>query len=154
MIKPVLLHSPELATEFVSQFELGPDLKGPALKAYLCPAGVWTIGFGHTRGVKKGDRITKNEAYELLTQDLKGTQEDLASLIRIPVTENQFIALMSFVFNFGLSKCRNYRLFNKVNTYDIEGIKAWWPKYCNPGSKFEDGLKRRRLAELELFLNE
>lgn len=152
MKQSVLLYDPSIATQFVSEQEKGPG-GGPALKAYLCPAKVPTIGFGHTRGVKLGDVITRNEAYELLTQDLFQTQEDLAVLVKVPVTENQFIALMSFVFNFGLTKCRTYRLFGMINRGETENIKTWWPKYCNPGSKFEDGLKKRRMRELELFLS-
>ena len=147
----IMLYPPELATEFISEFEQGPK-GGPALEAYLCPAKVWTIGFGHTKNVHKGDTITRPEAWELLTKDLIQTQEELATLVHVDVTENQFIALMSFVYNFGITKCRRYTLFKMVNAGNIEGIKEWWPKYCNPGTPYEKGLKARRLRELELFL--
>ncbi len=150
MTQDILLYPPELATQFISEFEQGPN-GGPALESYRCPAGVWTIGFGHTKDVHKGDKVTRAEAYDLLIQDLIRTQEELASLVKVDVTENQFIALMSFVFNFGITKCRRYTLFKMVNAENEDGIREWWPKYVNPGSKFEDGLRRRRNAELELF---
>lgn len=146
----IMLYPPELATNFISEFEQGPK-GGPALESYKCPAGVWTIGFGHTKDVHAGEHITRNEAYDLLTKDLVQTQEELAALVHVPVTENQFIALMSFVFNFGITKCRRYTLFKMVNAENEDGIREWWPKYCNPGTAYEKGLRRRRYAELELF---
>ena len=101
----IMLYPPELATQFISEFEQGPK-GGPALESYKCPAGVWTIGFGHTKDVHAGEHITRAEAFDLLDKDLIHTQEELAALVHVPVTENQFIALMSFVFNFGITKCR------------------------------------------------
>lgn len=142
----LLLYPPETAAPFIAVQE------GFKSKAYKCPAGVWTIGYGHTKNVHQGDTVTRAEAYELLRQDLIQTQEELLTLVNVDVTENQFIALMSFVYNFGLTKCRTYTLFKKINAQDIEGIKTWWSKYCNPGTDFEDGLRKRRLRELELFL--
>lgn len=143
----LLLYPPELAAEFVAEQE------GFKAVAYKCPAGVWTIGFGHTKDVHRGDTVTRGDAYRLLDNDLKQYQEDLAALIKVDVTENQFIALMSFIYNFGITKCRTYTLFKKINAGDVEGIKAWWPRYCNPGSEFEKGLRDRRMRELKLFLS-
>lgn len=145
MKQNVLLYPPDLAAKFIAEQE------GFSGLAYKCPAGVWTIGFGHTKDVREGDAITRAAALDLLSQDLIQTQEELAALVHIDVTENQFIALMSFVYNFGITKCRRYTLFKMVNTENKAGIREWWPKYCNPGSEFEDGLKKRRLRELELF---
>ena len=142
----LLLYPPELAANFVAEQE------GFKSKAYKCPAGVWTIGHGHTRDVHKGDTVTRSEAYELLMRDLVQTQEELATLVNVDVTENQFIALMSFVYNFGLTKCRTYRLFGMINRGETENIKAWWPKYCNPDNPvITKGLRDRRMRELELF---
>ena len=135
----IMLYPPELATNFISEFEQGPK-GGPALESYKCPAGV-----------HPDEHITRAEAYDLLDKDLAHTQEELAALVHVPVTENQFIALMSFVFNFGITKCRRYTLFRMVNAEDEDGIREWWPKYCNPGTAYENGLRRRRYAELELF---
>lgn len=147
MKQNLLLYPPEIASNFIAEQE------GFEAMAYKCPAGVWTIGFGHTGNVREGEVITRSEAYELLDNDLMRTQEELASLVHVPVTANQYIALMSFVYNFGITKCRTYTLFKKINAGDAKGIRQWWPKYCNPGSRFEKGLKARRLRELQLFLS-
>ncbi len=97
-------------------------------------------------------KITRAEAFELLRQDLLDTQDDLASLVKVPITQGMFIALMSFVFNFGISKCRKYSLFKELNKGNYKAAAEWFPKYCNPGSSFEAGLKKRRLAEQECFM--
>ena len=104
-----MLFPPEIAAEFVAEQE------GFKPMAYKCPTGHWTIGFGHARNVHEGDIVTRREAYDLLDRDLQRTQEELATLIHIDINENQFIALMSFVYNFGLTKCRTYRLFGMIN---------------------------------------
>ena len=148
MRKNVLEHDPRLAVPFIKEFE------GLALKAYRCPAGKLTIGYGHTGPlVTKSQTITKEDAEGLLLQDLQNTHDDVHDLVKVPVTENQFIALMSFVYNFGITKCRKYTLFKMINAENNAGIREWWPKYCNPGSEFEDGLKKRRLRELGLFFS-
>lgn len=143
----VLMYPPELASNFIAEQE------GFEAMAYKCPAGVWTIGFGHTHNVHEGDVITRGEAYDLLDRDLIKVQEELATLVHVDVTQNQFIALMSFVYNFGLTKCRRYTLFKKVNAGDVVGIKEWWPKYCSPGTPYEKGLRERRLRELKLYFS-
>lgn len=148
MKQNVLLYPPDLAAKFVAEQE------GFSGLAYKCPAGVWTIGFGHTKDVREGDKITRTEALDLLSQDLIQTQEELAALVHIDVTENQFIALMSFVYNFGITKCRRYTLFKMVNAENKAGIREWWPKYCNPDNpKITKGLRDRRLRELNLFFS-
>lgn len=142
----LMLFPPEIASNFVAEQE------GFSALAYKCPAGRWTIGFGHARNVHEGDVITRREAYELLDRDLIRTQEELATLIHIDINENQFIALMSFVYNFGLTKCRTYRLFGMINRGETENIREWWPKYCDPkNKKITKGLRDRRMRELELF---
>lgn len=138
-----MLFPPEIAAEFVAEQE------GFEPMAYKCPTGHWTIGFGHARNVHEGDK-----AYDLLDRDLQRTQEELATLIHIDINENQFIALMSFVYNFGLTKCRTYRLFGMINRGEWENVRTWWPKYCNPDNPIvTKGLKDRRIQELNLFFS-
>ena len=142
----LMLFPPEIAAEFVAEQE------GFEPMAYKCPTGHRTIGFGHARNVHEGDIITRREAYDLLDRDLQHTQEELATLIHIDINENQFIALMSFVYNFGLTKCRTYRLFGMINRGEWENVRTWWPKYCNPDDPVvTKGLRDRRMRELELF---
>ena len=142
----LMLFQPEIAAEFVAEQE------GFKPMAYKGPTGHWPIGFGHARNVHEGDIVTRREAYDLLDRDLQRTQEELATLIHIDINENQFIALMSFVYNFGLTKCRTYRLFGMINRGEWENVRTWWPKYCNPDNPVvTKGLKDRRMRELELF---
>lgn len=142
----LMLFPPEIAAEFVAEQE------GFEPMAYKCPTGHWTIGFGHAWNVHEGDIVTRREAYDLLDRDLQRTQEELATLIHIDINENQFIALMSFVYNFGLTKCRTYRLFGMINRDEWENVRTWWPKYCNPDNPVvTKGLRDRRMRELELF---
>lgn len=144
----LMLFPPEIAAEFVAEQERFEPM------AYKCPTGHWTIGFGHARNVHEGDIVTRREAYDLLDRDLQRTQEELATLIHIDINENQFIALMSFVYNFGLTKCRTYRLFGMINRGEWENVRTWWPKYCNPNNPIvTKGLKDRRIRELNLFFS-
>lgn len=154
MKQHVLTFHPDLALEFIAEFEQGPK-GGPALQAYLCPAGVWTIGFGHTKDVHPGEHITRNEAYELLTKDLVQTQEELAAIVKVPVTENQFIALMSWLFNLGLtSAVRRSTLLRKLNAGDYEGAAEEFPKWRKSAGKVLPGLVNRREEERKMFLKE
>lgn len=149
LFKNVMDYDPAIAADFIKPFE------GFRAEAYICPAGIWTIGYGHTRGVHPGQTVTKEKADELLKNDLVHTQQNLDVLVKVPVTRNQFIALMSFVYNFGLTKCRKYTLFKKINARDEDGIREWWPKYCNPDNPvITKGLKARRLKELNLFFSQ
>lgn len=88
-------YSPAIASDFVKQFE------GRELKAYRCSAGVWTIGYGHTKGVSEGDEISPAEAEQLLVEDLTAIADDLNRLVNVPVSEGQYIALLSLAFNVG-----------------------------------------------------
>ena len=71
------------------------------LKAYKCPAGVWTIGYGHTGDVKAGDVITEHQADAILDVDLDKFERIVSEAVKCPLSENQFSALVSFVFNVG-----------------------------------------------------
>lgn len=154
MTQDILLYTPELATQFISEFEQGPK-GGPALESYKCPAGVWTIGFGHTKDVHAGEHITRNEAYDLLTKDLVQTQEELAAIVKVPVTENQFIALMSWLFNLGLTPAvRRSTLLRKLNAGDYEGAAEEFPKWRKSAGQVLPGLVNRRAEEKKIFLKE
>jgi lysozyme len=140
-------YNSELALDFIAQAE------GFESKAYKCPAGIWTIGYGHTAGVKQGDTISKEKAKELLKEDLVQFKKEASSLVRVPVTEGMFIAIMSFVYNFGITKCKQYPLFADLNNKNYDSFANRMVKYVNPGSKFEDGLRTRRYKEQALFNN-
>ena len=77
--------------------------EGCRLTAYLCPAGKWTIGFGHTEGVKKGDTITQEEAYRLLDEDLQVYGFAVDKAVDVTLNDNQIDALVSLCYNIGVN---------------------------------------------------
>jgi len=124
--------------------------EGKYLKAYLCPANVWTIGYGHTGDVKSNDVITEKEAEDLLKADLKKFERQVCREITIDLNQNQFDALVSHTYNTGGSET----LFSLINKKaPINKIQDWWEnKYITGGGKVLPGLVKRRKAEFELFI--
>lgn len=126
--------------------------EGCRLDAYLCPAGKWTIGYGHTAGVKPGDRLpTAEAALKLLKDDLKvygNYVNDCVKkgLIAFPLTQNQFDALTSFCYN-----CGNGNLKKLVSGRDANTIGEKILLYDKGGGKVLAGLSRRRKEERALF---
>lgn len=127
-------------------------------EAYLCPAGVWTIGYGHTRGVRQGMTITEEEAEATLLQDLAEAAEDVERLISVRLTENQFAAIVSFTFNVGAGNLQESTLRRKINTGNYDDVPSElnrWVKATDPVSgkkRTLRGLVRRRAAEGDLWL--
>lgn len=137
--------------------QLVKHFEGLFLKAYLCPAKVWTIGYGHT-GLKhndgtvmRGRTITEAEAEQLLTHDLNTKYApEVERLVMVPLTQPQFDALVSFHFNTGaLAKST---LLKKLNQNDKGGAAEEFLKWTRGGGRVLKGLVRRRQAERHLFL--
>jgi lysozyme len=127
------------------------------LEAYLCPAGAWTIGWGHTAGVRPGMRITQQHAEELLGLDIEEVERDLASVIHAPLTQGQHDALVSLCFNLKggprqLPKVAPKLVF-KVNSGDYAGAALEFLDINHANGAVLPGLTRRREAERELFLS-
>lgn len=130
------------------------EFEGLELKAYLCPAGVWTIGYGHTKGVKKGDKITQLEADNFLKEDLSSFEKGVTRLIKSNINQNQFDALVSFAFNLGLANFKKSTLLKKVNSNpDDRTIVDEFIKWIHAGGKQLEGLKKRRQAEAYLYFS-
>ena len=128
--------------------------EGLRLEAYLCPAGVWTIGYGHTKGVKKGQVITQLEADNLLKEDLSSFEKGVTSLIKSNINQNQFDSLVSFAFNLGLANLKSSTLLKKVNSNpNDKTIVDEFLKWIYAGGKPLEGLKRRRQAEAYLYFS-
>lgn len=89
--------------------------EGLVLNAYLCPANVWTIGYGHTNGVKKGDKITEEQAEDFLVNDLLYSERIVNKMVKVKLNQNQYDALVSFVFNVGSGNFINSTLLKKLN---------------------------------------
>lgn len=134
--------------EIIRKFE------GCKLKAYLCPAGKPTIGYGHTFGVKLGRVISKAEAEVLLDHDYQEALNGVESVVKVPLTKNQLAALTSFVFNLGVGALKGSTLLKKLNAGDIAGAANEFDKWIFAAGVKLDGLIARRAAEKELFLTE
>ena len=120
--------------------------EGLRLEAYRCPSGVLTIGYGHTRGVKIGDKITKQRAEELLREDLRVFESYVNDSVSLPLNQNQFDALVSFAFNCGVGNLRKL-----VRNRDLGQIADAIVLYNKGGGKVLKGLKKRREEERKLF---
>lgn len=129
------------------------SFEGLELKAYLCPAGIWTIGIGHTKGVKKGDVITKEQAIQYFKDDVRPI-EDYLNKLNICETQGQFDALVSFIFNLGIGNFRKSTLFKKIkNKASNDEICAQFRRWVYAGGKKLNGLVRRREAECSLWIS-
>lgn len=126
--------------------------EGLRLKAYKCPAGVWTIGYGHTGDVKKGDVITEHQAEAILDVDLDKFERGAENLLDVQVSDNEFAALVSFAFNLGVGALGRSTLLKLVNAGDKVGAGAQFMKWTYAAGKVVPGLVKRRAAERELFL--
>ena len=125
--------------------------EGLKLEAYLCPAGIPTIGYGHTRGVKLGQKISVAQAEVFLDHDYEEAEDAVKRLITVPLTDNQLGALTSFVFNLGEGRLLGSTLRRKLNTGDYKGAAAEFDKWVYAGDKKLNGLIARRAAERKLF---
>ena len=130
------------------------EFEGCGLTAYKCPAGVWTIGYGHTKDVKQGMKITKEQATNLLTEDLKTYENYVNKYVTVSLNQNQFDALVSFTFNCGGGALKTSALLRKLNKGDYEGAANELLRWNKANGKVLAGLTRRRKAERELFLKQ
>ncbi|MGR0187230.1 lysozyme [Azospirillum aestuarii] len=142
--------------------EIHPDalalvrhFEGLYLKAYLCPAGVPTIGYGHTAGVRMGQTINGLQAEVFLRADMAEAVQDVDRLVTAPLTDRQRGALASFVFNLGAGALRDSTLLRLLNERDYDGAAGQFGRWVFAtvnGKKVElEGLKKRRAAEMALF---
>ena len=127
--------------------------EGLRLAAYICPSGVPTIGYGHTYNVKMGDRITEEQAEKFLIDDLAVAEREV-NRYGLNLTQNQFDALVSFVFNVGVGNFRSSTLLKrlKANPNDPD-IANQFKKWVYGGGKVLPGLVRRRNEEAKLYFN-
>lgn len=133
--------------------QLIKNFEGCVLNAYKCPAGVWTIGYGHTSGVKEGQTITKAQAEELLIQDLRPFEIGVNNLVNVPLNQNQFDALVSFCYNLGTGNLKKSTLLKLLNKGDYNGAAEQFDRWVYAGGEKLNGLVKRRSAEKKLFLS-
>jgi lysozyme len=126
--------------------------EGCELEAYLCPARVWTIGYGHTHNVRKGMVWTQTKADRQLEEDLRQFEEGVEEMVKIPISQNAFAALVSLSFNIGLEALRGSTLMRKLNKGELSMASEEFARWNKSGARVLPGLTRRRLAERDLFL--
>ena len=129
------------------------EFEGLRLKAYKCPGGVWTIGYGHTAGVKAGMVITEAQAEEYLKADLIAFEKYLNDL-GLAINQNQFDALISFIYNVGTGNFSSSTLLRKVKANPLDNsIMDEFLKWVYSKGRVLPGLQRRRLAEMKLYFS-
>lgn len=132
--------------------ELIKKYEGCVLTTYKCPSGVLTIGYGHTKNVKQGMTITKAQAEEYLKSDLVVYETAVNNYVKVPISQNQFDALVSFSFNCGTGALKTSTLLEKLNAKDYNGAAKEFLRWNKSRGKVLNGLVKRRTEEMTLFL--
>lgn len=127
------------------------DHEGCRLAAYKDSVGIATIGYGHTEGVKMGDTCTQAQAELWLRRDAERAERCVNGLVTVPLTQGEFDALCSFVFNLGCERLKKSTLLRKINDSDYDGAAAEFQKWVYAGGEKLAGLVARRDAEARLF---
>lgn len=126
-------------------------MEGLSLEAYEDCAGVPTIGYGHTKDVKMGDRISKYWAKELLKDDVREVEQQVQEL-GVAQTQGQFDALVSFTFNLGIGRLKSSTLLKVIREGGSKNaIKKEFKRWVYAGGKRLRGLERRREWEAKRF---
>jgi lysozyme len=134
--------------------KLTKHFEGCRLKAYQDQGGVWTIGYGSTLGVKEGDTCTHEQAEAWICEDLADAVSHVNRIVKVPITQTQFDALVDFVFNLGFGSLIKSKLYRKLKAGDYEGAADEFPRWNHVNGKVIDGLTRRRLAERAMFMGQ
>lgn len=128
------------------------SFEGLELKAYKDSVGVLTIGWGNTGShVKPGMIISKEQAENLLKQDVSRFERGVSELVKVQLTQNQFDSLVSFSFNLGLANLKSSTLLKKLNASDYSGAANEFLRWNRAGGVVLKGLTRRRQAEKDMF---
>lgn len=131
--------------------ELIKHFEGLKLEAYKCPAGVWTIGYGTTKGVTAGMKITKEKAEEFLKLDVEKFEKSVLKLVKVDLNQSQFDALVSFTYNLGEGNLSKSTLLKMLNNKDYYGASQEFVRWNKASGKVLAGLTRRRESERNLF---
>lgn len=159
------LSNPSLAGDVSKEgIEIIKQFEGFRSEAYKCPAGVWTIGYGTTSGVKQGDTITQEQAEKRLEDYLNQKVEPVIDdNVKVKLTQNQYDAIASLLYNVGsgakgvkdgiiqLRSGEPSTLLKKLNTKDYDGAANEFPRWNKAAGKTLEGLTKRRAQEFKLF---
>tara|TARA_R100000005_G_C5002733_1_gene210507 strand:- start:6420 stop:6845 length:426 start_codon:yes stop_codon:yes gene_type:complete len=133
--------------------ELVKHFEGFESKAYLCPANVWTIGYGRTRNVKEGDVVTELQAERDLLEELVEFGEQVLRVVDVELTQKEFDALTSWTYNLGVGNLQSSTLLKKLNAGDKDSVPSEMLRWNKASGKVLEGLTRRRQAEADLWVS-
>ena len=122
--------------------------------AYLCPANVWTIGYGRTRNVKEGDKITEVQAERDLLEELEEFKHQVLDSVKVELKQNELDALTSWTYNLGVGNLKSSTLLKKLNAGNKDEVPAEIVRWNKANGKVLAGLTKRREAEAELWAKE
>ncbi len=125
--------------------------EGCKLEAYKCPAGKWTIGFGFTKGVKEGDTWSQSHAEYMLDVELEEYEGYINDLVNIQLNQNQFDALVAWIYNLGPTNFRTSTLRKKLSPETMDEVPREIRRWNKANGEVLQGLVRRREAEALLF---
>ncbi|MDX3740344.1 lysozyme [Pseudomonas sp.] len=128
------------------------SFEGLRLQAYQDAVGVWTIGYGTTRGVNAGMKISKEQAERMLLNDVQRFEPEVERLVNVSLSQNQWDALISFTYNLGSANLESSTLLRKLNAGNYTGAADQFPRWNKAGGRVLPGLVRRRAAEQALFM--
>jgi|TARA_B110000240_G_C13421618_1_gene419739 lysozyme len=131
--------------------DLIKHFEGCELEAYKCPAGVWTIGYGHIKTAVEGMTITQHQADEMLIEEMNEYEGYINNSVRVDLTQNQFDAMVSWVYNLGSGNLNASTLLKVLNSGDYAGVPEQLLRWNKAGGRVLEGLTRRRQAEADLF---
>ena len=139
----------------VKTFEGCHRRDGSRFKPYVCPGGVLTIGWGHTnhsgRPFDRAARWTQDECDAAFDEDMAGLARRVMALVKVPLKQHQFDALVSFAYNVGLGNLKASTLLRKLNAGDYAGAALEFHRWNRSNGRVLPGLVRRRAAEALLF---
>ena len=131
--------------------DIEKEFEGCKLTAYKDIGGVWTIGYGHTRGVKEGDTCTAAQADIWLLQDLHDALTTVTTAVHVAINDNELSALVNLVFNIGAKQFNTSTLLRKLNAGDHAGAALEFIRWNKVKGKVVAGLIRRGIANTKLF---
>lgn len=145
MVRPI----PQAAVELIRKFE------GCELTAYQDAGGIWTIGYGHTEGVTSGMVITQEQAEEFLREDLQDIAPEIINIVSATLNNNQYSALLSFVYNVGIGNFKESTLLKVIDTPNSDNETAIAAQFMRWDQDADGvvlaGLQARRRAEAALY---
>ncbi|MHC8408277.1 lysozyme [Pseudomonas sp. TMB3-21] len=136
----------------IKGIDLIKSFEGLRLNSYQDSVGVWTIGYGTTRGIGPRMTITNDQAEQMLMKDIARFEPEVERLVKVPLNQHQWDALLSFVYNVGAMNLGTSTLLKLLNTRNYAAAAEQFPRWNKAGGKVLNGLVKRRAAERRMFV--